>query len=252
MKTSKRYISSLVFVIFLSLQLSAQTKTTTHVEQVWLAYFNQTRFSDKWGMWADLHLRTKEDFFTNFSTGIIRLGLTYYLNTDAKFTLGYAYVNHFPGGNHKNISQPEHRPWQQFQWHTNYPKLKLMQYIRLEERYVRKVLNDVELADGYNFNFRVRYNFFSQFPIGKKRFQPGSFSFVLNDEIHINFGEEIVYNTFDQNRFFLGFQYQLANNMNLQFGYLNQFVQTSSGNEYRSINAARIFLLHNIDARKKK
>ena len=95
-----------------------QVKTTTHINQVWLGYFNQTRFSNKWGSWTDLHLRTKEDFFNNFSTGIIRLGLTYYLDDATKLTAGYAYVNFFPADNHQKVSQPEHRPWQQIQWHT--------------------------------------------------------------------------------------------------------------------------------------
>ena len=111
----KKILLSIAILGSLELPVIAQNKTTIHAEQLWLGYFNQTRFSNKWGMWADLHLRTKEDFFTNFSSGIIRLGLTYYLNNETKLTAGYAYVNHFPSDNHKNISMPEHRPWQQDQ-----------------------------------------------------------------------------------------------------------------------------------------
>ena len=154
----------------LCMTLTAQTKRTESVQQTWLGYFNQTRFSNKWGLWADLHLRSKEDFVNNLSQSIVRLGLTYYLHDDVKLTTGYAWVNHFPAENHKNISQPEHRPWQQVQWHTRYSKLRLMQWFRLEERWRRKILNDDKLADGYSFNFRLRYNFFSQFPLSKKDF----------------------------------------------------------------------------------
>lgn len=229
----------------------AQKQTQT-VNQVWTGYFNQTRFSNKWGLWADLHLRTKEDFFTNFSQSIIRFGVTYYLADDAKLTAGYAYVNHFPADAHKNISQPEHRPWQQIQWHTRYAKLRLMQWFRLEERWRRKILNDDALAEGYNFNFRIRYNFFSQFPLSKKRFQPNTFSFVVNDEVHVNFGKEIVNNYFDQNRFFLGFAYHVNKHDNLQFGYMNVFQQLAAGNRYRSIHAARVFYFHNLDVIKRK
>ncbi len=228
---------------------NAQVKQTQSDNQVWLAYFNQTRFSNKWGLWADVHLRTKEEFFTKFSQGIIRLGLTYYLTDDAKITTGYAYVNHFPSDNHKNISQPEHRPWQQVQWHTRYPKLRLMQWFRLEERWRRKILNDDALADGYTFNFRVRYNFFSQFPLSKKRFQPNTLSFVVNDEVHINFGKQIVNNYFDQNRFFVGFNYHINKHDNLQFGYMNVFQQLAAGNRYRSNHVARLFYFHNLDLR---
>ena len=68
---------SILFVIFFTPTGFAQTKSTTHEQQVWLAYMNQTRLSKKWGIWFDAHLRTKEDFFTNFSSSIIRAGLNY-------------------------------------------------------------------------------------------------------------------------------------------------------------------------------
>ena len=230
----------------------AQTKHTEYFQQVWLGYFNQARFSNKFGTWTDLHLRTKDNFFEDLSQAIVRLGLTYYLADDVKLTAGYAYVNHFPADNHENISQPEHRPWQQLQWHSRYPKLRLMQWFRLEERWRRKVLNNDELADGYNFNFRLRYNILSQFPLNKKRFQAGTFSLVLSNEVFVNFGKQIVNNYFDQNRFFAGFHYYVNNHDQLQFGYMNVFQQLAAGNQYKSVSAARLFYFHNLDLRKKK
>jgi hypothetical protein len=146
----------------------AQTKQTEKLSQVWLGYFNQTRFSNKWGMWADLHLRTKEDLVDNFSQSIARLGLTYYINDVTKFTLGYAYVTNYPGDNHKQISQAEHRPWQQLQWHTKYGKKRMMQWFRLEEKYKQKILNDSTLANGYSFNWKLRYNFWYELPFTKE------------------------------------------------------------------------------------
>jgi len=230
----------------------AQTvKQTENLQQVWTGYFNQTRFSKRWGAWLDLQLRTKNDFFTEFSQSIIRPGITYYVNNATKLTAGYAYITHYPADNHSKVSQPEHRPWQQLQWHTQYTKVKTMQYLRLEERYRRKILNDSTLADGYNFNFRARYNFLLQVPLTNKPINAGDFSFILNDEIHINFGKQILFNTFDQNRFFVGFAYHVNQADNLQFGYMNLFQQLGSGSRYRTIHAARIFYFHNLDLRKK-
>jgi hypothetical protein len=250
MQMKRKYFSTLLML--LSMQtIIAQLKTTTDVRQIWTGYFNQTRLTDKWGFWADVHLRTKDNYFNNLSQGIVRLGLTYYLTDDAKLTAGYAFINHFPAENHKNISQPEHRPWQQIQWHTKYPKLKLMQWFRLEERFRRKIKNNDELADGYNFNFRLRYNILSQFPLSKKRFQPNTFSFVLSNEVFVNFGKQIVYNVYDQNRFFAGFHYHVNKHDNLQFGYMNIYQQLAAGNQYRSTHAARVFYFHNLDLRKK-
>jgi hypothetical protein len=178
--------------------------------------------------------------------------LTYYLSDATKVTAGYAYVHHFPSDNHKNIAQPEHRPWQQIQWHTKYSKIRTMQWLRLEERYRRKIQDDAHLADGYNFNFRIRYNLFLQYPLSHKAFEPHTLSFVLNDEVHVNFGDQIVYNYFDQNRLFLGFNYHINKHDQLQIGYMNLYQQLAAGNKYKYVNAARIFYFHNLDLRRKQ
>ncbi len=94
------------------------------------------------------------------------------------------------------------RPWQQVQWYTAYGKKKMMQWLRLEDTYRRKILNDSTLASGNNFNFRLRYNIFLDIPLSAEGINTGKFSFVVNDEVHINFGKQVVYNYFDQNRFF--------------------------------------------------
>lgn len=242
----------LLLLIFLcSHHAKAQTKQTEHINQLWFGYFNQTRLSNKWGTWADFHLRTKEDFVSKFSQSIVRLGLTYYVNDVTKLTAGYAYISHYPADAHKKITQPEHRPWQQVQWHTRYGKKRMMQWFRLEERYRRKILNDSTLAGGHNFNFKLRYNFFYDIPLSKQGIKPGKFSFVVNDEVHINFGKQIVNNYFDQNRFFLGLKYQTSEHDNVQIGYMNLFQQLPAGNKYRSLHVIRLFYFQNLDWRKK-
>jgi len=247
-----KILLTFLFIFVVIVQSAGQTKTTTSQQQVWFGYFNQTRFSNKWGIWLDLHLRTKDHFFDEFSQAIFRGGLTYYLNDITKLTVGDAYIMHFPADNHKEVTQPEHRPWQQIQWHTIYPRVRTMQWVRLEERFRRKVLNDSTLGDGNNFNFRARYNFLLQVPLTRAKIKAGDFSFILNNEVHINFGKQIVYNTFDQNRFFVGFAFHVNDHDNLQFGYMNVFQQLASGNAYRSINTARIFYFHNVDWRTKE
>ncbi len=243
-------ITFTVLLITMSVVALSQ-KTATSVQQVWVAYFNQLRLSDKLGIWGDFHLRTKENFVTDFSQGIARLGITYYVKDNTKLTAGYAYVNIFPAAGHQNISQPEHRPWQQIQWHTNYPRLRMAQYLRLEERFRRKIKDDDELVPGYNFNYRTRYNLLLMTPLGSKAFAPNTLSFVVNDEVHTNFGKQVVYNTFDQNRFFLGLVYHTNKHDNIQLGYMNVFQQLPAGNVYRSIHAIRLFYFQNLDLRKK-
>ncbi|MDB5221339.1 MAG: hypothetical protein JWN83_6 [Chitinophagaceae bacterium] len=248
----KRIFCFVIMMSSVAFAFCQSVKSKEHLQQLWFGYFNQTRFSNKWGLWVDLHLRTKEDFTNDLSQSIIRLGVTYYINDVTKLTAGYAYVNHFPQDNHKEISQPEHRGWQQIQWHTKYGKKRMMQWIRLEEKYRHKILNDSTLADGYSFNYKLRYNLWYEIPLSKKGIVQGSLSFIANDEVHINFGKQIVNNYFDQNRFFIGFKYQTNAHDNLQAGYMNLFQQLPAGNRYKNINAIRFFYFHNLDLRRKK
>lgn len=236
---------SLVFATSMSAQ-----KTVNEDEQLWLAVFNQTRFTDRWGAWADLHLRFREGFVGEAGLGIGRVGLTYYLTDDVRLTGAYAYIHHFPADGHQNIARPEHRPWQQVQWFTRWPKVRLMQWIRLEERFLRKTLNDNELGDGYHFNWRTRFSAALFVPLTKKGFAPGGWQFVLNDELFVNFGDKIVYNHFDQNRLFGGLVYQATAHSQLQFGYMNVYQQLAAGNTFRNLHTARIFYFHNLDLRK--
>lgn len=240
-----------LFLMMGAKEILAQ-KQIQKLQQIWTAYSNQTRISNKWGLWFDAHFRTKDDFVDGVSQLIIRPGLTYYVNDATKLTGGYAYVRIYPVDGHTQVTQPEHRPWQQLQWNTKYGRNRTMQWLRLEERFRRKIQNDSTLADGYSFNFRMRYNILWQIPLSGGQIKKGAFSFILNDEVHINFGKQVTYNYFDQNRFFLGFAYHTNEVDNVQFGYMNLFQQLPAGNRYRSIDAARVSYFHNIDLRKKK
>lgn len=225
-------------------------KHTQKLEQVWTAYFNQTRFSNKWGMWLDVQLRTKDDFFNHLSQFLVRPGITYYVTDNVRLTAGYAHFWFYPADNHSKVTQPEHRSWQQVQWFTKYNRTRTVQALRLEERYRRKILNDSTLASGYNFNYRLRYNFSWQIPLSGV-VKKGSWTLILNNEVFVNFGKQITYNYFDQNRFFAGFAYNTSATSYIQLGYMNIFQQLSTGNNYRSTHIARFAYLHNLDLRKK-
>jgi hypothetical protein len=244
--------SAFFFAILFCGFAPAQTpaKQTTHVGQVWLGYFNQTRFSDRWGGWFDVHMRTQKEVVSGWSHLLVRTGLTYYFSENARFTAGYVYANLFPDDT-RHVSQPEHRPWQMFQWQTQYGRLRSRQTFRFEQRFRHRILNNDALADGYNFNYRLRYNLQFTYPLGKRGVEPGSLSVVASNEIFVNFGREIVYNYFDQNRFFVGLSYQTNATDNLQVGYMNLFQQQPSGNRYRNLHIFRVFFFHNLDWRRK-
>jgi hypothetical protein len=238
----------LVTLILLAAPSAQAQKQYVQEQQLWLGVFNQTRFSQHWGSWTDLHLRTHEQFVHSLFQGVARVGLTYYLTDDVRLTAGYAYVHHFPEGT-RTVGQPEHRPWQQVQWFTRFPKARLMQWVRLEERFRRQVLNNADLGEDFNFNYRTRYNAALFLPLTKAGFEPGGLQFLLNDELMVNFGEEIRYNYFDQNRLFAGLVYQVSKHAQLQGGYMHLFQQLPAGNVYRNQHSIRLFYFHNFDWR---
>ncbi len=243
-----RRIAWLLALQFFILESRAQERITDHESQIQAGYFSQLRFSDHTGALSEIQVRTKENFFSDLSVLMMRLGFTYFFNDDAKLSAGYAFVNHFPAGNN-TISRPEHRPWQQMQWHQKYHSMHLIQSFRLEERFKRKLLDHDQLGVGYSFNFRARYSFLSQFALGSKKLSHGKWSLVVSDEVFINFGKEIVKNYFDQNRLFAGLQYQLTPHTSLQGGYMNMFLQLPAGNTYRMSHIGRLMLIQNLDLR---
>jgi hypothetical protein len=241
---------SLVFLLLLSLSVHAQEKNVEHAEQLWLAYFNQTRLTDKSGVWVDLHLRFTGNFVDDVGVSIARFGYTYFLNDQTRFTVGYAYVTqHALTSGAPNV--PEHRPWQQVQWIEKKNWFTFMQWVRLEERFRREV-EDGALASSYAFNYRVRYNMALSIPLKGKQLAPKIPFLFLNNELHVNFGKEITNNYFDQNRLFLGLGYQFSPSITLHAGYMKVFQQLPAESTFRNIDAIRVYFFHNLDFRQKE
>jgi hypothetical protein len=245
----KLFISFVFIVIACQLAVAQQVPKTVNVHsQGWFAYFNQTRLSNKWGLWLDVHAR-RADFLDRWSLLLFRPGLTYYLNDHVRLTAGYAYAAHFPASNLQPV-RPEHRPWQQILWTSRSKKLQTLQWVRLEERFNQKIANN-ELLDEYAFNFRVRYQIALMVPLKGDFIEKGTPFLTIGDEVHINAGKQITYNYFDQNRFFVGLGYQFSKTMNAQLTYMNLFQQLPAGNQFNNNHVLRLFFFHNLDLRPK-
>jgi hypothetical protein len=241
----KRLLPSVMLTLLFTTSF-AQNKQITYGEQVWFGYYPQVRLAKHWGLWSDYELQQKLPIVDN-SQFTFRLGGTYFINNETKLTAGYTYINVAPAAGHQHVSQPENSGWQQIQWYTFYSKKKLMQWIRLEERFKRNILDDYTLADNSNYTWRARYDFFYQLPLSSKGIAPHQFSAAVGDEIYINFGKNIVNNYFDQNRIFLGLSYQVNKHDNLVFGYMNLFQQQPSGNQYKALDVFRVSFFETIN-----
>jgi hypothetical protein len=246
-------MTKLLFTLFtLSLTAATSIAQTTEKEvhereQLWLGYFNQTRITNKFGFWLDIHYRQTDNFIERPFQFLVRPALTWFIKDNLRFNAGYAFVNHFPAKG-LETSRPEHRIWQQIWWNQKYTGFTTLQWLRLEQRFNHKIAND-QLQEGYNFNYRIRYNISFFVPLkGKEMVARTPFAAVMN-ETFINFGKNIVYNTFDQNRFFVGIGYQFTSHLNGHVGYMNIFQQESAGNKYMVTHAIRLFVFQTLDFR---
>lgn len=239
-------VFSIAILQLLIVSASAQEKEIEYREQTWLGYFNQTRFTNKSGVWVDLHWRLTDQFVGRTGVTIARLAYIYYLSDMTRLTAGYAYATQYGAGTNPNV--PENRLWQQVQWYEKKNGFNMMQWFRVEERFRRKVAAG-ELTDEYNFTWRFRYNISFTIPLKGKQVVAKTPFIFLNDEIHINAGENIGINYFDQNRLFLGLGYQFTAHLNAHLGYMYVFQQLPEANKYVHIDAIRFFIFHNLDFR---
>ena len=103
----------LVISFLVAEECSAQSpeKEVHHREQLWFGYFNQTRISNRFGLWVDIHYRQTDNFVERPFQFLFRPAVTYFIKDNLRFNVGYAFVNHFPAGRTKDLA-PRASSWQ--------------------------------------------------------------------------------------------------------------------------------------------
>jgi len=197
---------------------------------------------------GDFHIR-RNDFILDPSFYFMRAGGVYWL--DNKFSLagGGALLWLATDTEQGNKFALEKRIYQQILWRNAIRKIVFLQRIRNEQRW-HNILNsqngDVEHI---RFSNRVRFLLSGAIQIFKNEKLP---RLVLSDEILFHFSNEITYNTFDQNRFFLGISKSFGKGWKYDFGYMLVFQQKYSGYQYDRNHTLRLFFYYSPDLRKKK
>ena len=239
----KYYILSLF--ILCSIFSNAQTRQVQYGQQSWLDYLNQNRYNKRWGSWIDLQLKLTDNYFNTTLATETTLGATYYTKKKIRIIGSLTYVDQINKGNN-TYHIAEYRPWQMIQLNTQSRHSKFLQWLRLEERFKQTVSNNAPTSH-FDFTYRLRYQFLSQIPLTTHPYQKGSLSLVLSDEIYINYGKSIVYNTFDQNRISAGFFYYLNKDNIFQFGYTNVYQHLNAKNKYSNLDVLRVSIFNNIN-----
>jgi len=215
--------------------------------QFWWSLNTTSRLTDRVGMIADFHAR-RNDFVQDPSFYFIRLGAHFWLTEKLTLSLGYAHMWRAPSCDDCETWSNENRIYQQVQYAANLGGARVLHRVRNEQRWQEEVENDALTGDTL-FSDRVRYLVSFTIPISERRSVP---SLVFSDEILFQFGEDIVMNTFDQNRLFAGIRKNLARTWSYDLGYMMVYQQKPSGYEYDLNHTLRWFFYFTPDRREAK
>ena len=228
---------------------TAQTKTKeiNKQYQAWVSINSTARLTNKWGFSVDLHER-RNHFFKDPSFHFIRFGINYWLKENIILTTGYGHMWVAPTTAGWKTFSNENRIYEQVQITSKIGKVSMFQRLRNEQRWQQKIVEDKTTGQN-KFTDRIRYLLSFNVPVLKNPKYP---SLVLADELCIQFGKEVVYNTFEQNRVFLGIKQKLTKDLSFDLGYMLVKQQKSSGYQYDANETFRWFFYYFPDWRKKK
>ncbi len=237
--------------LFCIIQHAFSQVSVTKQYQNWTQYFLNIRLTDRWSVNGDALFRWKDLNGRKFQTGV-RGSISYHFKQPVMFSAGYVYFIHFPIEKTSiTVNRREQRPWQQLMITNKFGRVQFLHRYRFEQRFIEKASGNV-LTGGYGFHFRARYQLNVQYPINKKEITGGTlFAFGFN-EIFVNFGKEIVYNYFDQNRVALGLGYQITKSFAGTLAYQYIWQQQRNTGAYNSTDCIRLAFIHNIDLRQKE
>jgi len=225
----RKLFLSLLLLFMVTAGLHAQTQSQS---SGWLFLLNNTKISEKWGMYADVQVRSA-DKWANVRNLLIRPGVTYYLNAKNEFTLGYLLNETFihADGAPKN-TLTEHRIWEQYLFKHKLGTVSASHRLRLEQRFIERNAPDNLFAQ------RFRYFFRFIIPLKKeaKNFERGVFVALQNELFfNVQHKNELNGKLFDQNRAYGALGYRFSKRLDVEAGYMNQSIKGATNNTANNI-----------------
>ncbi|RYU90764.1 DUF2490 domain-containing protein [Mucilaginibacter terrigena] len=205
----------------------------------WVGVFHTQKFSPKWGASFDAQFRSANhyDYLQNV---LLRPSVNYYFGNKMA-ALGYAYIatnNHLDNGT--ETFRPESRIWEQLIINTKIGRVSTLQHrFRLEQRFLG---NTTSKNDNY-FAQRLRYFARAVVPLKKTdAFSKGAFVGLQNEVFaNVQNSNKVNKHFFDQNRAYVALGYRLHKKADVEFGYLNQFVQQATGTYFNHVLQAAVY-----------
>ncbi len=234
------FIALIVFVV----NSSAQSVSPTIIKdnQLWLGYYNSIVLNSKWSINSDIQFSTKNEI-KHYSQALIRSDVSYKLKDRITISVGLAHFRYFITD---EKTRGEWRPWQELKLTDKTGNCKLTHRLRVEQRFNEMVKNS-EVTNDYQFNFRFRYRFDLRYPILKEKEAGNNMYALIGNEIMINAGSNITYNYFDQDRLYVGLNYEVNKKLSLQLQYMHVWQQGTNGLTLNSNEVIRFNIYHTIN-----
>lgn len=221
----------------------------------WVMYFGNHRLSDKFGIHTEYQWR-RANVFEHWQQSLLRLGLDFYATPSLQLTAGYGWIRSYQYGEQPIAHElNEHRIWQQAITKSSIGRFDLQHRYRLEQRFIENWITNSSAEwelHGYNFRQRVRYRLLLTVPISRKEMKDNTLFLSFYDELFVGFGKGIGKNILDQNRLYGALGWRFNSQLNIQLGYLNQFVVKRDGIKAERNHTLQVGITYNLDLRKKK
>ena len=218
MKKSK--VSLVALTLMLMLPIFAQSQESDFGN--WLIYIGNKKINNKWNIHNEVQYRNY-DAVGDLEQLLLRTGLGYTFNENKNnLLLGYGYIlsENYIGNTDEKVSVNEHRIFQQFTSKQNVGNVKLNHRYRFEQRFVE---ND--------FKLRFRYFLGLNIPLNKGGNDISKYYISAYNEVFLNTKTSV----FDRNRMYAGIGYHINKRLRLEAGYMNQFFETTSRDQFNII-----------------
>jgi hypothetical protein len=211
-------MAALICVLMLPFFASSQDSNFGN----WLIYIGNKQLNSNWNLHNEVQYRNY-NAIGDLEQLLLRTGLGYTFNeSKSNFLLGYGYIlsENYVGNSDQKESVNEHRVFQQFISNQHLGKVKLTHRYRFEQRFIES-----------DFKLRFRYFLALTIPLSVNKNNVNKYYFSAYNEIFLNTKTSI----FDRNRLYGGMGYNVNKNIRIEAGYMNQFFETTSRDQFNII-----------------
>ncbi|MCJ0742196.1 DUF2490 domain-containing protein [Pedobacter montanisoli] len=225
-------MKKLLLFLILSLVTLCGFAQTVNQHAGWLMFLNSTKINDKWSLHFDFQMQSADNW-EYVRRILVRPGITYSINKNQRVTAGYLYnptYSRVIGASNSTLT--ENTIWEQYLITHKFQAAAVTHRFRLEQRFMERSNADDFFMQRFRYFFRVLQ------PLSKNKgaFNQGIYA-ALQDEVFFNVQhkEQVNGRLFDQNRVFLALGYRISPKVDVEAGYLNQYIKGSSNVTYNHV-----------------